>query len=63
MMMLLALPGILLLGASVACLAYFLPRKGRVHPWVKLPVLESVIPLGLITGATFGVATLVIAFS
>jgi hypothetical protein len=61
-MMLWAIPGILLLGASVACFAYFLPRKGEVHPWVVLPVLDSVIPLVLLTSAVFGTAALVAAF-
>ena len=63
MMMLLALPGLLLLVASAAFFAYVLPRKGQVHPWVVLPVIDSVIPLGIITGMIFGIATLALAFT
>lgn len=63
MMMLLAVPGILLLLISGALFVYVLPRKGKVHPWVVLPILDSVIPLGIMTGATFGAAALVAAFT
>jgi hypothetical protein len=61
-MKLLALAGILLLVISIGCFVYILPRKGKVHPWAVLPVIESVIPLAIITGAVFGVAAIVAAF-
>jgi hypothetical protein len=60
--LLLALAGILLLGFSIAAMAYFMPRKGRVHPWVAMPVVDSAIPLTIMTSATMGVAMLVSAF-
>ncbi len=63
MMMLLALPGLMLLTASIACFVYFLPRKGQVHPWVVLPTIDTVIPLGIITGMIFGVIALALAFT
>jgi hypothetical protein len=61
-MMLWAIPGVFLLAVSGASFVYFLPRQGKVHPWVGLPVVDSVIPLSLMTGAVFGTAALVMAF-
>jgi hypothetical protein len=60
--LLLALAGTLLLGFSIAAMAYFMPRGGRIHPWVTMPMVDSAIPLTIMTSATVGVAMLVSAF-
>jgi len=54
--------GILLLCLSVAGMMYFMPRKGRIHPWVTKPMLESGIPLTIMISAGMGVALLASAF-
>lgn len=60
---LLAIVGILLLVASAVSMAYFMPRKGRVHPWATRPFLESGIPLSIMAFSIFGVACLAAAFT
>jgi len=62
MSVLLILIGTLLLGVSAACFLVFRPRKGRIHPWVTKPVLEEAIPLTIIAGGIFGLASLATAF-
>jgi len=59
---LLILAGILLLDLSIAGLLYFLPRRGRLHPWVTKPMLESGIPLTIMISAGMGVALLASVF-
>jgi hypothetical protein len=57
-----ALVGIVLVGASIAGMVYFMPRKGQIHAWVDRPFLESGIPLVLMACSIFGVALLCGAF-
>lgn len=61
MSVLLVLTGILFLGVSVACFLVFRPRKGRIHPWVTKSILEEAIPLTIIAGGIFGLASLAAA--
>jgi hypothetical protein len=50
--------GSIVLGLTATAFWYFCPRKGETHPWVTLPILESVIPLALLSGFAFGGALL-----
>jgi hypothetical protein len=50
--------GIVVLGLTATVFGYFCPRKGQTHPWVTLPILDSVIPLALLSGVAFGGALL-----
>jgi hypothetical protein len=50
--------GVVVVALSAAALWYFLPRKGKVHPWVVAPYLESLIPLAIMMGFTLGLAAI-----
>jgi hypothetical protein len=59
----LAILGLLVAGASAWAFWYLLPRNGQVHWMVTAPVLESILPLGLITGFALGVTMFISIFS
>lgn len=52
----LSILGIVIVGASVWTFWRLLPRDGNTHWIVTAPILESILPLGLISGFTIGVA-------
>ena len=51
--------GVAVFGAGSAGLWYFMPRKGKVHPLTKRPILDSMIPIGIVTAFAIGVAMFV----
>ena len=56
----LLLSGIALITAAVASVWYLAPRNGQVHPLAVVPFLETLIPVTIIVGLTFGVALLLL---
>jgi len=58
-MMFSLLSGMIVLGGSATGLWYFLPRDGKSHPLVKRPLLDSVIPISIVSGLGIGVALIV----
>ncbi len=46
--------GIILIAGAVAALRAMLPKDGRVHRLATAPVLESVIPIGIVAAMAFG---------
>lgn len=55
------LSGAILLGGSTTGLWYFRPRGGTPHPLVQMPLLDSVIPMSIVSGFGVGVALVVAA--
>jgi hypothetical protein len=59
----LAILGIAIAGVSAWTFWYLLPRDGKVSWIVTAPVLESILPLGLIGGFALGVAMIMSIFA
>jgi hypothetical protein len=53
------LSGLVVTGAGGAGLWYFKPRDGQVNALVLKPVLDFVIPIGIVTALAVGVALIV----
>ncbi len=51
--------GLILLGGSVAALWYFRPRNGMPAKIVTLPLMETLVPLGVTSGLALGMAMVV----
>jgi len=51
-----ALAGAIILAASIGGLRAMLPKGGQVHPLATAAVLESVIPLSIVTAFIIGLA-------
>ena len=51
--------GLIIGGAGGAALWYLKPRNGVVHPLVVKPLLDSLIPIGIVTALGFGIALIV----
>jgi hypothetical protein len=56
-----AFVGIILIAAAVAALRAMLPKDGKVHRLATAPVLESVIPLGIVAAMAFGLVLIAAA--
>jgi hypothetical protein len=51
--------GLIFAGSGAAGLWYCLPRNGKVHPLVVMPVLDWLIPVGIVTALALGAALIV----
>lgn len=60
--MMLAFVGLILTAVSAVGFWQMLPKNGNVHRLATVPVLDSLIPLGIISGFALGVGALVAAF-
>ena len=54
--MIAALIGVLIVAASIAVFLMLLPKNEKVHRLATAPVLESIIPLGIVAGFAVGTA-------
>jgi hypothetical protein len=52
--------GLIMVATSIAALWIFLPRQRQSHHLLKLPLMESIVPLVITTGITLG-ATMAIS--
>jgi len=50
--------GLLFVAASFALLWRLLPVNGKIHRLADAPFLESIIPIGIVSGFAIGVALL-----
>ncbi|HVZ54793.1 MAG TPA: hypothetical protein VG986_22700 [Pseudolabrys sp.] len=57
--MLSIISGAVVFGAGGAGLWYFTPRGGKTHPLADAPLLDSLIPIGIVTALAIGVALVV----
>lgn len=57
--MLSILGGLVVAGAGVGVFWYVRPRGGKPHPLATAPVLESLIPIGIVGALAAGVALVV----
>ena len=48
--------GVLIVAASIAAFLALLPKDGKVHRLATAPILESIIPLGIVAGLAVGTA-------
>jgi len=55
-----ATAGVILVLASAAALWFFLPRRGQSHPFLRLPLMQSLVPLAIVSGLALG-ATMAIS--
>jgi hypothetical protein len=55
-----ATAGLILVLASAAALWFFLPRRGQSHPWLRLRLMQSLVPLAIVTALALG-ATMAIS--
>jgi hypothetical protein len=51
--------GVVVSGAGGAGLWYFMPRNGQVHRLAAMPLLDSLIPIGIVSALAIGVALVV----
>jgi hypothetical protein len=58
----LAILGLMIVAATVMVFWRLSPKDGKIHPLVTVPVLESLIPIGLITGLSFGLVMMATIF-
>jgi hypothetical protein len=52
--------GLAVAGSGAAGLWYCWPRNGRVHPLIVMPVLDWLIPTGIVSALAIG-ATLIVS--
>jgi hypothetical protein len=57
--MLYFLSGVVIAGAGAGSLWYCSPRNGQVHPLAVKPVLDFLIPIGIVTALALGIALIV----
>jgi hypothetical protein len=55
-----ATAGVTLVVASAAALWFFLPKRGQSNPILRLPLMQSLVPLAIVTGLALG-ATMAIS--
>jgi hypothetical protein len=53
------LSGVIVAGAGVGSLWYVRPQNGQVHPLASKPVLDWLIPIGIVSALALGVALIV----
>ena len=51
--------GVIVFGGGGAGLWYFMPSNGQVHPLAKRPLLDSLIPIAIVTALAIGVAMII----
>lgn len=51
--------GVIVFGGGGAGLWYFMPSNGQVHPLAKRPLLDSLIPIAIVTALALGVALII----
>lgn len=51
--------GAIVFGGGGAGLWYFMPHHGKSHPLTKAPLLDSLIPIAIVTALAIGVAMIV----
>lgn len=51
--------GVVVTGAGGATLWYFMPSNGRVHPITVKPLLDSLIPIAIVSTLGIGLAMIV----
>jgi len=57
--MITVISGLVVTGAGSASLWYFKPRNGQTHALALKPVLETMIPIGIVTTLAVGMALIV----
>jgi hypothetical protein len=50
-----ALIGVVMLAASVGALWFMLPKGDKLNPLATMPFVESLIPLGIVSGLALGI--------
>lgn len=58
--MLYLVSGVVVAGAGASSLWYLRPRNGQVNPLALKPVLEWLIPIGIVTAVALGAALIVV---
>lgn len=51
--------GLVVFGAGAAGLWHFMPTDGQVHPLAKMPFLDSLIPIAIVTALALGTALII----
>ena len=54
--------GIIVIGGGAAGLWCMLPRDGVTHPLAKKPLLDSLIPIAIVSALAIGVALIISGF-
>jgi hypothetical protein len=57
--MLSIISGVVVAGGGGVGLWYFMPKHGQVHRFAKIPLLDSLIPIAIVTTLAIGVAMIV----
>jgi hypothetical protein len=55
--------GLVITCAGAGSLWYVRPRNGRVHPLALRPMLDFLIPIGIVTALALGIALVVTGFA
>lgn len=57
--MLSVISGLIVASAGASGIWYFAPRNGVIHPLAKKPLLDSLIPIGIICALAVGLSLIV----
>ncbi len=57
--MLSIISGAIVAGGGGVGLWYFMPSNGQVHPFAKQPLLDSLIPIAIVTALAIGTAMII----
>jgi hypothetical protein len=57
--MLSIISGLVLTGGGGVSLWYLRPQGGQPHPWARIALLDSLIPIGVVAAFAIGVALIV----
>jgi hypothetical protein len=55
-----ATAGVILVIASAAVLWLFFPKRGQPHPWMRFRLMQSLVPLAIVSALALG-ATMAIS--
>lgn len=53
------LSGIIITGAGGAGLWYFMPHNGVIHPIARKPLVDSLVPIGIVAALAVGIALII----
>jgi hypothetical protein len=51
--------GLVITGSGAAGLWYCLPRNGKVHPLIVMPVLDWLVPVAIVSALTLGTVMII----
>jgi hypothetical protein len=54
--------GLIVTGAGATGLWYAMPRNGQVRAFAKKPIVDSLVPIGIVSALAIGVSLIIAGF-